>query len=210
MNLHLVNNQFNPDLLLTNSIYIDSVTASTMQYFDKDGYELNDTEQLYYQAHGVNIHEQHLNHVSNQVTWFADTDNSQLGATLDHSMLVQRWAYTDQAREQIRHLAEEMPLLNKLLSIKPKWGFDVSMDLVYPGGATELFHVEFDSFEYDHACEQRDLLAELVSTTDWEWGGRQVLAHRDQWEHLSSDDQSDWKVQYFGWHRAFDNRKILD
>ena len=210
MNLTTINTQYNPDLYLNTPVYDEDVLGTTMQFFDKDGYELNDTECLYYMANSVNIAEQHLNHTANHFGWFMDADDSQLGATLDHSILVQRWAYTEQAREQIQELSTAFPLLNKLLSIKPKWGFDISLDFVYTGGATELFHVEYDSTDYDTACEQRDRLADLINSVDWEHGGQQVMKRKSQWEHLCSDDQSDWKVKYFGWHRAFDNQKVLD
>lgn len=210
MKLITQNNHFQKDLYLTRPLFDQDVMETTMRFFDKDGYELNDTERLFYAAHGINIHENHLEHTANHYSWFVDQSDSQLGATLDHSLLVQRWAYAGEAREQLQRLAGEFPLLNKLLSIKPKWGFDISMDYVYVGGATELFHVEYDSFDYDTACEQRDKLHDLIVSTDWEHGAQCMMKRKSEWCDLSSDDQSDWKVQYFGWHRAFDNRKILD
>lgn len=210
MNLAIVENHFEPHLYLNTPVQDSAVQRTTMRYFDKDGYELNDTEQLYYHAQSINIAEQHLSHTANHVAWIIDVDNEVLGATLDHSILVQRWAYTDEAREQIIRLSKQNPLLNKLLSIKPKWGTDISLDYVYPGGATELFHVEYDHCDYDTACEMRDRLADLVRRTDWEYGAQCVMNCKARWEHLCSDDQSDWKVKYFGWHRAFDNQKVLD
>jgi hypothetical protein len=37
-----------------------------------------------------------------------------------------------------------------------------------------------------------------------------ILSKQDEWQMLSSDDQSDYKVQYLdlGVYRAFDNKKV--
>ena len=32
---------------------------------------------------------------------------------------------------------------------------------------------------------------------------------KHEWENLSSDDHSDYKAQFFGWERAFDNKKVF-
>ena len=50
---------------------------------------------------------------------------------------------------------------------------------------------------------------ELIESTDWESGAKDVIKKIDEWYNLSSDDQSDWKAKYFGWHRAFDNKKVF-
>ena len=50
---------------------------------------------------------------------------------------------------------------------------------------------------------------ELIEKTDWESGAKDVIKRIDEWYNLSSDDQSDWKAKYFGWHRAFDNKKVF-
>jgi hypothetical protein len=36
-----------------------------------------------------------------------------------------------------------------------------------------------------------------------------LYQRKDEWENLSSDDHSDYKAQFFGWHRAFDNKKVF-
>ena len=88
-----------------------------MKYFDKDGYELNQTEQLYYEANKVDLSERHLYHTANHKAWIVDTSNSDSGFVLDHSMLMQRWDYRAEARSQIIRLIDSKPTLGKLLSI---------------------------------------------------------------------------------------------
>mgnify|MGYP000306622212 CR=1 FL=1 len=49
----------------------------------------------------------------------------------------------------------------------------------------------------------------IIFNTDWYDAAKEVLRKKDEWLELSSDDQSDWKARFFGWHRAFDNKKII-
>ena len=73
----------------------------------------------------------------------------------------------------------------------------------------ELFHIEYDSFDYEHALEMKSNAEKIIMNTDWEDGAKQVKSKKEEWMNLNSDDQSDWKAQYFGWHRAFDNKKVI-
>ena len=45
--------------------------------------------------------------------------------------------------------------------------------------------------------------------TDWEPQALRVLQKKGSWIGLNADDQADWKAQYFGWDRAFDNFKVF-
>jgi len=184
------------------------VIDTPMDYFDKDGYELNKLEQLYYAHNDVDISEKHLYHTANHVWWFKQTEEPKYGPRLDHSLINTRWAYGGWARTQIEKHSKDNPLLNKLLDMKPKWGLDFSLDWVDNEICFELFHIELDRFDRDELVEYKERAEEIILGTDWVDAGEAVKAKRDQWQNLSSDDQSDWKAQYFGWHRAFDNRKV--
>lgn len=209
MNLKIIPNSFRPDPHIQATCSDVSVLNSDMKYFDKDGYEINKTEELFYLAQGVNLSERHLYHTANHVSWFVDTDQSQTGPVLDHSMIVTRWSYTGAAREQIIRLSKLYPSLNKLLAVKPKWGIDFSLDYVYTGGCVELFHIEADYFDYNQAVDHKAIAEELIQNTDWQHGAEKVMQHKSEWIDLCSDDQADWKARYFGWHRAFDNLKVF-
>mgnify|MGYP001038425640 CR=1 FL=1 len=194
---------------ITQAVCDTEVILASMQYFDKDGYELNHVEQLYHNHHNVDLSHDFLYHKANHVPWYTDADHSVHGVVLDHSMMMQRWAYTGAARKQIERLAKQKPELNKLLSVRPKWGFDLSIDYVYEGGAFELFHIEYDYYDYAEAVDEKAYYEEVISTIDWQGGVDDILRCKSEWKHLCSDDQADWKVQYFGFKRAFDNRKVF-
>ena len=186
----------------------ESLMGTSMQYFDKDGYELNKLEQLYYERNKVNVSEKHLYHTANHVWWIIAEEDRKTGPVLDHSLINTRWAYAGEAREQIIDHLPNNPLLKKLLDIKPKYGIDFSLDWIDEDSCFELFHIELDRFNIDDIRIYKDKAERIILETDWESAGLQVKSRKAEWSSLSSDDQSDWKARYFGWHRAFDNRKV--
>lgn len=209
MRLVVSQNEFIEHPYITKRIPDIAVLESSMQYFDKDGYELNHVEQVYHRYHNVDIDHDFLYHKANHVAWFTDEHNTQIGAVLDHSMMMQRWAYRGDAKAQIQRLAKQQPALNKLLAVRPKWGFDLSVDYVYEGGAFELFHIEYDYYDYAQAVDEKAYYEEVIAGIDWEGSVKDILRRKSEWIQLCSDDQADWKVQYFGFKRAFDNRKVF-
>jgi len=209
MQLVLTENTHPEIPIITSSIDTELILETSMQYFDKDGYELNHLEQLFYNAAGIDISEQHLHHTAHHVSWIRDVSNSESGCVIDHSLINTRWSYGGAARQDLLRLAEQRPILHKLLSIVPKWGIDFSVDYVSENDCMELFHIELDRFDFDLAQEYKQRAEEIILNTDWPDAAQSILAKRDQWHHLPSDDQSDWKAQYMGWHRAFDNRKVF-
>jgi hypothetical protein len=195
--------------LISKPIEDKLVGETTMQFFDKDGYELNKLEQLYYEANDVNISEKHLWHTANHVWWIVDDEPKSRGPVIDHSLINTRWAYSGEAKEQLLDWVDKKPELRKLLMIQPKWGIDFSLDWIDDEEAFELFHIELDRFSFSAINHYRTSAEALILGMDWEAAGQEVKRRKDEWIELSSDDQSDWKVQQFGWHRAFDNRKVL-
>jgi hypothetical protein len=209
MILEITDNKFNPTPWITWSIDDEYVLKENMNFFDKDGYELNPMEKKWYMYSGINISEKHLWHTCNQIWWIKDLENSEVGCVVDHSILITRYGYAGSAREQLLRLRSQRPILNKLLSIKPKWGIDFSLDWISTDECTELFHIEYDAIEYEDMLEKKSHAEKIIMNTDWQDGAKKILAKRSEWDSLNSDDQSDYKARYFGWHRAFDNKKVF-
>jgi hypothetical protein len=181
-----------------------------MKDFDKDGYEITCVlERMLYEANNAPLNLSIQKHVAPVKEWYYDDEDSESGLVIDHSMLLTRWGVSGQAKEDLEMVVKDRPILNKLLGIRPKWGLDFSLDWVDHNGCTEVIHIEQDFKTYEEACEAKEKLENLIDNTDWLDGAQQILKKKSEWEHLSSDDHSDWKAQYFGWHRAFDSLKVF-
>ena len=178
--------------------------------FDKDGYEIpTPLEHMHYEINGVTLNRDIQFHIAPVQEWYKDLDDAEEGLVLDHCMLLTRYAFAGEARKQIEEVSKQRPILQKLLNIKPKWGVDFSLDYVTHNVVMEVIHIEQDFDTIEEAQEARMKLENIIENTDWEDGARQLIKRKSEWENLSSDDHSDYKAQFFGWHRAFDNKKVF-
>ena len=178
--------------------------------FDKDGYEVpNYIERRYYEAEGIDLNCEIQYHVAPVQAWYTDQEDSEHGLVLDHCMLLTRYAFAGLARSQIESVVKDRPILQKLLNIKPKWGLDFSLDYITKDVCMEVIHIEQNFDNLEEANKARMKLENIIDNTDWEQGAQDLIKCKSEWEHLSSDDHSDYKAQFFGWHRAFDNKKVF-
>jgi hypothetical protein len=195
---------------LTTAISDNLFNTLDLNYFDKDGYEVPALlEQEYYRTNGVDLDNRIQYHVAPVHEWFRDDNRSSKGLVLDHCMLLTRWAFAGEARKQLESAVSDRPILNKLLGIKPKWGIDFSLDWIDQDACVEVIHIEQDFDSFYNATNTRRTLEHLIEDTVWVEGAKQLIQQRSEWEGLSSDDQSDYKARFFGWHRAFDNLKVF-
>jgi hypothetical protein len=191
---------------------IDRMLVETLRFkdFDKDGYEVpTPLEYLHYEANGVELNREIQYHIAPVQEWYTDTERSENGLVLDHCMLLTRYAFAGAARQQLEEVCENRPILQKLLNIKPKWGIDFSLDYVTHDLVMEVIHIEQDFDNVDAAMFAKERLENIIDNTDWYEGAMMLYARHDEWINLSSDDHSDYKAQFFGWERAFDNRKVF-
>ena len=201
---------FDKTPFLTTPIARHLVENLPFKDFDKDGYEVpTPLEHLHYEANGINLNREIQYHIAPVQEWYRDIENSEHGLVLDHCMLLTRYAFAGEAREQIKQVCQTRPILQKLLSIKPKWGIDFSLDYITHDVVMEVIHIEQDFDNIDDALDAKSRLEYIIEHTDWYEGVVELIKRKDEWKDLSSDDHSDYKAQFFGWHRAFDNKKVF-
>jgi hypothetical protein len=211
--MHLVNlfPEFNSDAYLTKPIERNLVETLPFKDFDKDGYEVpTPLEHLHYEENGIELNREIQFHIAPVQEWYRDIEQSEHGLVLDHCMLLTRYAFAGAAREQIQEVCINRPILQKLLNIKPKWGIDFSLDYVTHDVVMEVIHIEQDFDTVDEAYAAKQRLESIIDNTDWYEGAMQLWKRKDEWQNLSSDDHSDYKAQFFGWERAFDNKKVFN
>lgn len=202
-------NNFDTEPHIVAPISLDYLFSKSMQYFDKEGYELNELEQEYYQINQVELN-RILNHVCCQKEWITSNPEPKQGPYFDHCMILTRWDYQEVAREQLIEAARIRPSLNKLLKIKPKWGIDLSLEYQWEdGNITEIFHIEVDKHSLNAIIALKEQVESIIFSKDWHDVAVTMEKYRDNWVHLNSDDQSDWRCRFLGLPRAYDNLKIL-
>ena len=202
--------KFNPDPYLRRPISRHLVETLPFKDFDKDGYEVpTPLEHLHYEENGVPMNREIQFHIAPAQEWYTDIEQSEHGLVLDHCMLLTRYAFAGEARQQIEEVKQNRPILQKLLNIKPKWGIDFSLDYVTHDIVMEVIHIEQDFDNINEAEQAKAKLEYIIDSTDWYDGAMRLWQRKDEWINLSSDDHSDYKAQFFGWHRAFDNKKVF-
>jgi hypothetical protein len=173
-------------------------TPEDLALFDQNGYDLTEIEKHFASSNmaGTDSHRGHRTTIKKP--WFKQSDRIE-GSVLNHSYLFERKAYTGDALLELKMWAKELPLIHKLIALRPKWGLDFSMDYVDRSGNTfEVLHWEWDSFNYDEIQLVKQQIEPILSNIDWQDAGKEILKCKDQWHHLSFFGQSDWKCNYFG------------
>lgn len=192
--------QFNPDPYWRNPITLDlTPSASWVTLFDQNGYDLTPIEIAYSEVNG-HAHSEHRNHthVAIRTPWFTQAECVE-GAVLNHALLFERKAYQGAALTQLKAWAEHVPLLWKVIQIRAKWGLDFSLDWVdRSGNVFELFHYEFDSFEYEEIAALKLKLEEKFLNMDWKSAAQELIRRKSEWHHLGFFEQSDYKCAFFG------------
>ena len=196
----LTDNQLNPDGYWTKPIakLLFVPTPSDVALFDQNGYDLTEIEKHYASSNmaGVDSHRCHRSALKNE--WFTQSQVG-VGPHLNHSLLFERKGYQGAALAQLQRWARDLPLLHKVIAIRPKWGLDFSMDYVDLSGNTlEVLHWEYDGFDYDEICAVKETVEPILAKTDWCHVAKAMIRQKDKWHNLDFFAQSDWKCNYLG------------
>jgi len=164
--------------------------------FDQNGYHLTKAEQAYLPFNGYEPierrHEDCLRY--DWILW-----DKKEGAHINHSDIFERKGFSSIALEQLEYVAEsDNPMLYKLIKMKPKWGIDISIDYVSKDAVFEVFHYEWDAFDYDAVVEKKDEIEQFVISQDWDDIAKTLWKKKDEWYNLDFFEQTQWRTDYFG------------
>ena len=197
----LTNNQLDTNGYWSNPVekilYIP--TAEDLTLFDQNGYDLTQLEKHFAYSNFAKpkSHRDHIHAL--KYDWFIQTQPPNEGAILNHSLLFERKAYNGAALEQLQYWAKALPLIHKLIAMRPKWGLDFSMDYVdRKGNVFEVLHWEYDGFNYEEICAVKESIEPILAAIDWNEAAAYLLKYKHEWHHLDFFAQSDWKCNYFG------------
>ncbi len=168
----------------------------SVDLFDQNGYHLTKAEQAFLPYNGfepiARRHEDCLRY--DWILW-----DKKEGAHINHSDLFERKGFYSTALEQIEYLANEAnPMLFKLVKMKPKWGIDISIDYVSEDAVFEVFHYEWDSFEYNAVIEKKLEIEKFVLNLDWDEVAKALWKKKNEWYDLDFFEQTQWRTDYFG------------
>ena len=196
----LTDNQFDANGYWTNPVekIVYLPTAEDVALFDQNGYDLTDLEK-HYAYSNWNKPKKHREHrMALKQPWFTQEHTIE-GAVINLSLLFERKGYAGAALEELQHWARALPLINKVIAIRPKWGLDFSMDYVdRAGNAFEVLHWEWDSFDYEEIQAVKLEIEPVLKAIDWQDAAQNILAKKAQWHDLDFFAQSAWKCHYFG------------
>lgn len=181
---------------------VDLLIGSDFNWYDKDGFELNQAERKYYAAMNYPIELPILNHCAWQEPWF-EIDKPELGLLLDHSIFLCRASYEGAALEQLIKLKDNIPFADYLIRTKQKWGYDFALDSVRDGQVFEVLHVEYDSNDYDTFESNMIRFDQIVRHRDWVDIADKVWKNRNEWLPLKGFEQNHWKANFIlGWKKS--------
>lgn len=188
----------------TNTINACWLSRDSVKYFDKDGFELTPLEQKYYEANGFKnkIGSGCLYHTCWQEPWFYL--NREDNFLIDHTMILHRCDFKEDALIQLYKYNKRLPQLNYLIQCKQKWGIDFSLDYydVDTDKIYEVIHIEQDTSNFNEFVELKSNFESFVLNTDWNHAVKILLKQKDKWQSLEGMESNDWKAKFFGYNKA--------
>jgi len=166
--------------------------------FDQNGYDLSEVEQFYCLKNDFGFKDHRIYRQAIKRDWFIEVPDEQ-GTHLNHALLFERKGFEGEAYEELQELCKINPRFYKVLNIRPKWGLDFSVDYCdKDGNVFEVFHWEYDGFDYNEIVEMKQSHEEQFLKIDWNDAANKLLAKKDQWYNLDFFAQSHYKSDFFG------------
>jgi hypothetical protein len=201
MTISLADSQFDDNAFWTNALLEHTCpSAHSVALFDQNGYDLSELEIMYSKVN-ANWHSMHRNytHIALKNLWFVQEPEVEEGAVLNHALLFERKGYAGAALEQLETWAQQIPLFYKVARYRPKWGLDFSIDWADTQcNVFEIFHYEFDSFDYTEIQQVKSQLEPMFLNQDWKAAAKELLRRKQEWHDLDFFGQSDYKCAFFG------------
>ena len=190
--------------IVKHNIYKNGIPDSNLiALFDQNGYDLTEIEKIYSLYNDTDFFSHREHRFAIKKPWYYQVPEAIEGPVINHCYLFERKGYSEAALEQLKEFAIGNPLFYKLVAIRPKWGIDFSLDYVGKDEkgniiVCELFHYEWDSFNYEDAEEARKKVEKLIEETNWNEAASELLKRKSEWENLGFFEQSDYKCNFFG------------
>ena len=195
--MEVTNNQFNPQGYFLNPTEdIETLKdRNSVQMFDQNGYHLTEAEQAFLNSNGYQTIERRVEDCIRQDWFIWDRRDN---VHINHSDLFERKGFKAEALSQLEELAIDNPMLYKVAKMKPKWGIDISLDFVSKDRVFEVFHYEWDAFEFDLVQGKKEELEKFILSQDWDHIAETLWRKRDEWLELPFFEQTKWRTDYFG------------
>lgn len=173
-------------------------TPEDLALFDQNGYDLTELEKHFASSNMAGPDSHRCHRTALKKPWFTQHYAIE-GPVLNHSLLFERKGYNGDALTQLTQWAKNLPLIYKIINMRPKWGLDFSMDYVdRDGNSFEILHWEWDSFNYEEIVAVKDLVEPKILAIDWDQAAKDLIKYKDNWHTLDFFAQSDWKCNFFG------------
>jgi hypothetical protein len=199
-------------ITVTENLYLDKKICSNtnweLDFFDREGYQLNTIEKLYHAENEINLYTQDrmARRVSSDALsvvlqhWYVQKKEHP-HIFIDHAHILHRFAFTGEALDQLTQMAKYYPKLQKMVKIKPKYGLDFAIDWIDNEQIVEIFHIELDCRNYDIFIDIVNKLQMFIETTNWESKGIELISRKSEWIGLDEYQQSAYKAKLYGLDR---------